>query len=105
MELLEEEEEGWWKGRIGGSQGVFPSNFVEEILEEAQPVHQQQQPPPPAQQHPPPAHHPTAHHPPAHQQPVHQPSPEAVDFQTGERSGEWIRVFGVWLGFGVCEMD
>jgi len=32
VELLEEEEEGWWKGRLDGKEGLFPSNFVE-ILE------------------------------------------------------------------------
>lgn len=33
--VLEVVEEGWWKGRIGQKEGVFPSNFVEEITEEA----------------------------------------------------------------------
>ena len=35
--VLEIVEEGWWKGRIGHKEGVFPSNFVEEITEEAEP--------------------------------------------------------------------
>ena len=35
MLVLEVVEEGWWKGRIGQKEGVFPSNFVEEITEEA----------------------------------------------------------------------
>ena len=35
MLLLEVVEEGWWKGRIGQKEGIFPSNFVEEITEEA----------------------------------------------------------------------
>lgn len=34
VEVLEEEEEGWWKGRIEDREGVFPSNFVEEIISE-----------------------------------------------------------------------
>ena len=33
-------EEGWWRGRVGQKDGVFPSNFVEEITEESElPVH------------------------------------------------------------------
>ena len=35
MLVLEVVGEGWWKGRIGQKEGVFPSNFVEEITEEA----------------------------------------------------------------------
>ena len=35
MVVLEIVEEGWWKGRIGQKEGVFPSNFVEEIAEDA----------------------------------------------------------------------
>ena len=35
MIVLEVVEEGWWKGRVGQKEGVFPSNFVEEITEEA----------------------------------------------------------------------
>ena len=37
MLVLEIVEEGWWKGRIGQKEGVFPSNFVEEITEEEPP--------------------------------------------------------------------
>lgn len=29
--IIGEEEEGWWKGTLNGKEGVFPSNFVEEI--------------------------------------------------------------------------
>ncbi|KAK5649179.1 hypothetical protein RI129_000208 [Pyrocoelia pectoralis] len=29
--ILGEEEEGWWRGVLNGKEGVFPSNFVEEI--------------------------------------------------------------------------
>ncbi|KAB0800923.1 hypothetical protein PPYR_05277 [Photinus pyralis] len=29
--ILGEEEEGWWRGTLNGREGVFPSNFVEEI--------------------------------------------------------------------------
>lgn len=31
IEVLGEEEEGWWRGVLHGKIGVFPSNFVEEI--------------------------------------------------------------------------
>jgi len=31
VEILAEEEEGWWRGRINGREGIFPSNFVESI--------------------------------------------------------------------------
>ena len=45
MEVLEEEEEGWWRGKIGGTIGVFPSNFVEEIMEDSKPHHLPSPPP------------------------------------------------------------
>ena len=32
VEIVEEEEEGWWRGRVDGKEGLFPINFVE-ILE------------------------------------------------------------------------
>ncbi|RZC33779.1 SH3 domain-containing kinase-binding protein 1 [Asbolus verrucosus] len=32
IDILGEEEEGWWRGVLHGRQGVFPSNFVEEIV-------------------------------------------------------------------------
>ncbi|CAH0552731.1 unnamed protein product [Brassicogethes aeneus] len=31
IKILGEEEEGWWRGFLDGKEGVFPSNFVEEI--------------------------------------------------------------------------
>ncbi|KAL3277073.1 hypothetical protein HHI36_012434 [Cryptolaemus montrouzieri] len=31
IDILGEEEEGWWRGVLNGKIGVFPSNFVEEI--------------------------------------------------------------------------
>ncbi|XP_018318563.1 SH3 domain-containing kinase-binding protein 1-like [Agrilus planipennis] len=31
INILGEEEEGWWKGVLNGKVGVFPSNFVQEI--------------------------------------------------------------------------
>ena len=31
VKVLDQEEEGWWKGELNGSIGVFPSNFVEII--------------------------------------------------------------------------
>ena len=35
--ILEVVEEGWWKGKIGHKEGVFPSNFVEELAEDTEP--------------------------------------------------------------------
>ena len=32
VEFLGEDEEGWYKGQLRGETGVFPSNFVEELL-------------------------------------------------------------------------
>lgn len=32
IDVIAEVEEGWWKGRLGHKEGVFPSNFVEEIM-------------------------------------------------------------------------
>ncbi|KAK7081752.1 SH3-domain kinase binding protein 1, partial [Halocaridina rubra] len=32
--ILQEVEEGWWKGVLNGQVGMFPSNFVEDIAEE-----------------------------------------------------------------------
>jgi len=29
---LQKHESGWWQGEINGKTGMFPSNFVEEIL-------------------------------------------------------------------------
>ena len=46
VDVLEEEEEGWWRGRIGNHEGVFPSNFVEEIEEEEPPKSTPEAPPP-----------------------------------------------------------
>ncbi|CAH1227677.1 SH3KBP1 [Branchiostoma lanceolatum] len=34
IEILKQEEEGWWEGSLNGKSGVFPSNFVEVIKEE-----------------------------------------------------------------------
>lgn len=31
INIIGEEEEGWWRGVLHGKEGVFPSNFVEEI--------------------------------------------------------------------------
>lgn len=37
IEIFEEVEEGWWRGKLGPKVGVFPSNFVE-IIESASPT-------------------------------------------------------------------
>ena len=37
VEVLEEEDEGWWRGRLDGKEGMFPSNFVEMIKDEPPP--------------------------------------------------------------------
>ena len=34
VEFMCEVEDGWWKGRVGGRVGVFPSNFVEMCSDE-----------------------------------------------------------------------
>ncbi|XP_019647811.1 PREDICTED: SH3 domain-containing kinase-binding protein 1-like isoform X3 [Branchiostoma belcheri] len=34
IEILKQEEEGWWEGTLNGKSGVFPSNFVEVIKDE-----------------------------------------------------------------------
>lgn len=31
LEVIEETEEGWWRGILNGSIGMFPSNFVIEL--------------------------------------------------------------------------
>ncbi|XP_065074733.1 SH3 domain-containing kinase-binding protein 1 [Ochlerotatus camptorhynchus] len=37
VEIFEEVEEGWWRGKLNGKVGVFPSNFVE-LIESASPM-------------------------------------------------------------------
>ena len=29
VEIIDEEEEGWFRGRLNGKEGVFPSNFLD----------------------------------------------------------------------------
>ena len=36
--VLDIEEDGWWRGKVGQKEGVFPSNFVEVIAEESEPL-------------------------------------------------------------------
>lgn len=31
INVIGEEEEGWWRGTLNNKEGVFPSNFVEEV--------------------------------------------------------------------------
>ncbi|XP_068755634.1 uncharacterized protein [Montipora capricornis] len=33
VHVLGEDEQGWWRGQLGGKRGVFPSNFVEIITD------------------------------------------------------------------------
>ncbi|XP_046668122.1 SH3 domain-containing kinase-binding protein 1-like isoform X2 [Homalodisca vitripennis] len=35
IDILSEVEEGWWKGKLNAQVGVFPSNFVAEVFEDA----------------------------------------------------------------------
>ena len=35
VEVLEEEEEGWWRGKLDGKEGVFPYNFDEILASDA----------------------------------------------------------------------
>ncbi len=37
MEVIAEEEEGWFRGRLNNKEGVFPSNFIEFIPVPADP--------------------------------------------------------------------
>lgn len=37
VEIFEEVEEGWWRGKLNGKVGVFPSNFVE-LIESTSPT-------------------------------------------------------------------
>lgn len=37
IDIVGEVEEGWWKGTLNGKEGVFPSNFVEEIASQPTP--------------------------------------------------------------------
>ena len=36
VEIIAEEEEGWWKGKVGHKEGVFPSNFVQVLNSQVQ---------------------------------------------------------------------
>lgn len=38
VEILGEEEDGWWRGQVGDRVGLFPSNFVEVLPEETSPL-------------------------------------------------------------------
>uniref|UniRef100_H2XJI6 SH3 domain-containing protein n=2 Tax=Ciona intestinalis TaxID=7719 RepID=H2XJI6_CIOIN len=31
IEILKEDASGWWSGRIGNREGLFPGNYVEKI--------------------------------------------------------------------------
>ncbi|XP_054258288.1 SH3 domain-containing kinase-binding protein 1-like [Macrosteles quadrilineatus] len=34
IDILSEVEEGWWRGKLNGQVGVFPSNFVSEVFDD-----------------------------------------------------------------------
>ncbi|XP_052808566.1 SH3 domain-containing kinase-binding protein 1-like isoform X2 [Mya arenaria] len=36
LDIIKQEEEGWWEGQLNGRQGMFPSNFVEIIEDSAE---------------------------------------------------------------------
>lgn len=42
ISVVGEEEEGWWRGILNGKEGVFPSNFVEEISLPPKPVNREE---------------------------------------------------------------
>jgi hypothetical protein len=44
IDILADVEEGWWKDRLGDTTGVFPSNFVTEIVDTRQPAVVKQEP-------------------------------------------------------------
>lgn len=46
VDVLGEEEDGWWRGQVGDRTGLFPSNFVEIITEETTPSPSTKDPPP-----------------------------------------------------------
>ena len=29
IEVVEKDDPNWWKGKLGGNEGLFPSNYVE----------------------------------------------------------------------------
>ena len=37
VEILEKEGDGWWRGKVGGREGWFPANYVEEISGASEP--------------------------------------------------------------------
>ena len=47
IEVLGDVEDGWWKGRFGGKEGVFPENFVEKLSEADAEAHKKKSEPKP----------------------------------------------------------
>jgi len=31
IQLIKEDDSGWWKGRLNGEEGLFPGNYVEKL--------------------------------------------------------------------------
>ena len=38
VEILEDDEDGWWRGRIHEKEGMFPCNFVEPLVDKEEPT-------------------------------------------------------------------
>ena len=38
VEILEDDEDGWWRGRIHEKEGMFPCNFVKPLVDEEEPA-------------------------------------------------------------------
>lgn len=51
IEIVAEDNEDWWKGRINGREGLFPSNYVEKLATPATSTRVGVAPPPQYDQH------------------------------------------------------
>jgi hypothetical protein len=122
IEIVEETNADWWKGRFNGRDGLFPSNYVEKIttaaspslskpsfpLVSAGPVSEKQPltgsarfiPPPPPQGH---SSYPTSSNDPHGQQPavVVEPEKKSKFGKIGKTAGT-AAVGGLGFGAGEC---